>query len=89
MVTNFDCLILTLRPWNCLRTRPALFIRHPLHLQVIDVSKSVMNMMAAKIEIAMKKSEPMTWARLDLPAPVSAPVESKTSNENDSDGEDE
>lgn len=56
---------------------------------VIDVSKSVMNMMAAKIEIAMKKSEPMTWARLDLPAPVSAPVESKTSNENDSDGEDE
>lgn len=45
--------------------------------------------MAAKIEIAMKKSEPMTWARLDLPAPVSAPIESKTSNGNESDGADE
>lgn len=88
-MTNFDCLISTLRPWNCLRTRTALFTRHPLHPQVIDVSKSVMNMMAAKIEIAMKKSEPMTWARLDLPAPVSAPAESETRSENDSDGEDE
>lgn len=40
--------------------------------QVIDVSKSVMNMMAAKIEIIMKKAEPMSWARLDLlpPAPT-------------------
>uniref|UniRef100_A0A8C9VBC4 Cysteine and histidine-rich domain-containing protein 1 n=1 Tax=Scleropages formosus TaxID=113540 RepID=A0A8C9VBC4_SCLFO len=35
---------------------------------VIDVGKSVMNMMASKIEIAMKKAEPMMWARLDLPA---------------------
>lgn len=67
----------------------ALFIHHPLHPQVIDVSKSVVNMMAAKIEIAMKKSEPMTWARLDLPVPVSAPLQSETSNENESDGGDE
>lgn len=45
--------------------------------------------MATKIEIAMKKSEPMTWARLDLPAPVSAPTESKTRNQDSDDGEDE
>lgn len=37
---------------------------------VIDVSKSVVNMMATKIEIALKKSEPMSWARLDLPPPI-------------------
>ncbi|KAI4898990.1 hypothetical protein NFI96_005658 [Prochilodus magdalenae] len=36
---------------------------------VIDVSKCIVNMMAAKIEIAMKKAEPMSWARLDLPPP--------------------
>uniref|UniRef100_A0A8D0ASK9 Cysteine and histidine-rich domain-containing protein 1 n=1 Tax=Sander lucioperca TaxID=283035 RepID=A0A8D0ASK9_SANLU len=30
---------------------------------VIDVSKSIVNMMAAKIEVATKKSEPMTWAQ--------------------------
>ncbi|XP_006627895.2 cysteine and histidine-rich domain-containing protein 1 [Lepisosteus oculatus] len=34
---------------------------------VIDVKKCVMNMSATKIEIAMKKAEPMSWARLDLP----------------------
>ncbi|XP_041114517.1 cysteine and histidine-rich domain-containing protein 1-like [Polyodon spathula] len=34
---------------------------------VIDVSKSHLNMTATKIEITMKKSEPITWARLDLP----------------------
>lgn len=53
------------------------------------MSKSIVNMMAAKIEVAMKKSEPMTWARLDLPAPVSAPVPSETRNEADSEGDDE
>ncbi|KAF7699745.1 cysteine and histidine-rich domain-containing protein 1a [Silurus meridionalis] len=37
---------------------------------VIDVSKSVTNLMAAKSEIVMKKAEPMTWARLDLPPPT-------------------
>uniref|UniRef100_A0A8C9VKV4 Cysteine and histidine-rich domain-containing protein 1 n=1 Tax=Scleropages formosus TaxID=113540 RepID=A0A8C9VKV4_SCLFO len=36
---------------------------------VIDVSRSIVNMMAAKIEVAMKKAEPMLWARLDLPPP--------------------
>lgn len=49
--------------------------------QVIDVSKSVVNMMAAKIEIAMKKSEPMFWARLDLPPPVSTPKEQEKEDE--------
>ncbi|XP_030633327.1 cysteine and histidine-rich domain-containing protein 1a isoform X2 [Chanos chanos] len=37
---------------------------------VIDVSKSLINMMATKTEIAMKKAEPMMWARLDLPPPT-------------------
>uniref|UniRef100_A0A8C1NAE1 Cysteine and histidine-rich domain-containing protein 1 n=1 Tax=Cyprinus carpio TaxID=7962 RepID=A0A8C1NAE1_CYPCA len=36
---------------------------------VIDISKSVVNMMAAKVEVVMKKAEPMAWARLDLPPP--------------------
>ncbi|KAL7825469.1 hypothetical protein AOLI_G00326760 [Acnodon oligacanthus] len=36
---------------------------------VIDVSKSIVNMMASKIEIVLKKAEPMSWARLDLPPP--------------------
>lgn len=66
-----------------------LILYYPLHLQVIDVSKSIVNMMAAKIEVAMKKSEPMSWARLDLPAPVSAPTPSETRNEADSEGDDE
>ncbi|CAG00462.1 unnamed protein product, partial [Tetraodon nigroviridis] len=44
---------------------------------VIDVSKSAVNMMAAKIEIAMKKSEAMSWARLDLPAPTPATKENE------------
>lgn len=41
---------------------------------VIDTSKSFVNMMAAKIEIMLKKAEPMSWARLDLP-PVVPPKE--------------
>ncbi|KAL4657345.1 cysteine and histidine-rich domain-containing protein 1-like [Arapaima gigas] len=40
---------------------------------VIDVGKSMVNMMAAKTEIIMKKAEPMSWARLDLPPPGSPP----------------
>ncbi|XP_012987262.1 cysteine and histidine-rich domain-containing protein 1 [Esox lucius] len=56
---------------------------------VIDVGKSVVNMMAAKIEIAMRKSEPMSWARLDLP-PVAPPKEEKKAEEDEkSDSEDE
>ncbi|KPP61245.1 cysteine and histidine-rich domain-containing protein 1-like [Scleropages formosus] len=42
---------------------------------VIDVSRSIVNMMAAKIEVAMKKAEPMLWARLDLPPPKSGLTE--------------
>lgn len=58
-------------------------------LQVIDVSKSVVNMMAAKIEVAMKKSEAMSWARLDLPAPTPAAKEHQPHKEDeDEDGED-
>lgn len=62
----------------------------PLHrLQVIDVSKSLVNMMAAKIEVAMKKSEAMSWARLDLPAPAPAAKEQEPEKEaEDEDGED-
>ncbi|XP_023818512.1 cysteine and histidine-rich domain-containing protein 1 [Oryzias latipes] len=55
---------------------------------VIDVSKSVVNMMAAKIEIAMKKSEPMSWARLDLPPPVSPPKETEKVQEDSGDEDD-
>lgn len=51
---------------------------------VIDVNKSVMNMMATKIEIAMKKSEPMTWARLDLPPVRNHPPEKKENAEEES-----
>uniref|UniRef100_A0AAR2K823 Cysteine and histidine-rich domain-containing protein 1 n=1 Tax=Pygocentrus nattereri TaxID=42514 RepID=A0AAR2K823_PYGNA len=36
---------------------------------VIDVSKSIVNVMASKIEISLKKAEHMSWARLDLPPP--------------------
>uniref|UniRef100_A0A665TXD4 Cysteine and histidine-rich domain-containing protein 1 n=1 Tax=Echeneis naucrates TaxID=173247 RepID=A0A665TXD4_ECHNA len=47
---------------------------------VIDVSKSIVNMMAAKIEVAMKKSEVMSWARLDLPPPITPPKETTIEN---------
>lgn len=52
---------------------------------VIDVSKSVVNMMAAKVEITMKKSEPMTWGRLDLPPPASPPKEKEEEREESED----
>lgn len=55
---------------------------------VIDVSKSVVNMMATKIEIAMKKSEPMSWARLDLPPPV-PPKDTEGKKATESEEEDE
>lgn len=46
-------------------------------------------MMAAKIEIAMKKSEAMSWARLDLPLPAPAAKENEPEKEaDDEDGED-
>uniref|UniRef100_A0A669FB67 Cysteine and histidine-rich domain-containing protein 1 n=1 Tax=Oreochromis niloticus TaxID=8128 RepID=A0A669FB67_ORENI len=54
---------------------------------VIDVSKSLVNMMAAKIEVAMKKSEAMSWARLDLPPP--APPKESEKKKSDSEDEDE
>ncbi|KAK5887455.1 hypothetical protein CesoFtcFv8_016056 [Champsocephalus esox] len=56
---------------------------------VIDVSKSIVNMMASKIEIAMKKSEPLTWARLDLPPPAPPKEEIKEQEETDSEEEDD
>lgn len=60
-----------------------------LHLQVIDTSKSTVNMMASKIEVAMKKSEAMSWARLDLPVPAPAAQEKEPEKEaDDEDGED-
>ncbi|XP_050985285.1 cysteine and histidine-rich domain-containing protein 1a [Labeo rohita] len=48
---------------------------------VIDISKSVVNMMAAKVEVVMKKAEPMSWARLDLPPPKPQPTNEKTENQ--------
>uniref|UniRef100_A0AAY4AAM8 Cysteine and histidine-rich domain-containing protein 1 n=1 Tax=Denticeps clupeoides TaxID=299321 RepID=A0AAY4AAM8_9TELE len=54
---------------------------------VIDASKSTMNMMATKIEIALKKAEPMSWARLDLPPVVNVPP--KNEKQNGADSEDE
>lgn len=60
---------------------------------MINVSQSAVNMMAAKIEVAMRKSEAMTWARLDLPPPpVASPArdhEKKGDDEGDSDSSDE
>lgn len=46
-------------------------------------------MMATKIEVSMKKSEPMSWARLDLPVPVSAPKVNETKKEADGEDDDE
>lgn len=37
-------------------------------LQVIDVKRSYVTMTATKIEITMRKAEPMQWASLELPA---------------------
>ncbi|XP_077448793.1 cysteine and histidine-rich domain-containing protein 1 [Stigmatopora argus] len=60
---------------------------------VIDVTQTAVNMMAAKIEVAMRKSEAMSWARLDLPAPVAASArdqEKKCESDNsDSDDDDD
>ncbi|XP_052423667.1 cysteine and histidine-rich domain-containing protein 1 [Carassius gibelio] len=53
---------------------------------VIDASKSLVNMMATKIEVVLKKAEPMSWSRLDLP-PVAPPKEKE--KEKDDDSEDE
>lgn len=46
-------------------------------------------MMAAKIEIVLKKAEPMFWARLDLPPAVSLPKEEKKKKKHDSDSSDD
>ncbi|XP_061608243.1 cysteine and histidine-rich domain-containing protein 1 [Phyllopteryx taeniolatus] len=57
---------------------------------VIDVSHSAVNMMAAKIEVAMRKSGAMSWARLDLPPPVAPTTrdhENKGEEKSDSDEE--
>lgn len=45
-------------------------------------------MMAAKIEIVLKKAEPMSWARLDL-HPVVSPPKKEEKNESDSDTDDD
>ncbi|KAH1185433.1 hypothetical protein KIL84_018182 [Mauremys mutica] len=36
---------------------------------VIDVKRSYVNMTATKIELTMRKAEPMLWASLELPIP--------------------
>lgn len=45
--------------------------------------------MAAKIEIAMKKSEAMSWARLDLPAPAPAAKENEPAQEDEDEDEED
>ncbi|XP_076876215.1 cysteine and histidine-rich domain-containing protein 1 [Brachyhypopomus gauderio] len=52
---------------------------------VVDTSKSMVNMMAAKIEIVLKKAEPMSWARLDFPPVVASPEEQEKKSESDED----
>ncbi|KAG7270563.1 hypothetical protein CRUP_000128 [Coryphaenoides rupestris] len=59
---------------------------------VVDPSRSLVNMMAAKVEISLKKSEPMNWARLDLPRPPATPTpagKGESEEEEDSDDDDE
>lgn len=34
----------------------------------VEVKNSVVNLMASKMEVSLKKAEPITWARLDLPS---------------------
>ncbi|XP_078077932.1 cysteine and histidine-rich domain-containing protein 1-like isoform X2 [Mustelus asterias] len=51
---------------------------------VIDVSKSQMSMTPAKVEVTMKKAEPVLWARLELPPPQPEKKEqAPDSNEDD------
>ncbi|XP_073469075.1 cysteine and histidine-rich domain-containing protein 1 isoform X1 [Aquarana catesbeiana] len=54
------------------------------HLQlwgVIDVQKSYVNLTATKVEVFMKKAEPMMWARLELPPKVAPPPQRKDSGD--------
>ncbi|XP_068122897.1 cysteine and histidine-rich domain-containing protein 1 [Hyperolius riggenbachi] len=37
---------------------------------IIDVQKSYVNLTATKVEVFLKKAEPLTWARLELPQKV-------------------
>lgn len=50
---------------------------------MIDISKSAVNMMASKVEVVMKKAEPITWARLDLPPPMPQPTNEKKENQDE------
>uniref|UniRef100_A0A3Q0RPN9 Cysteine and histidine-rich domain-containing protein 1 n=1 Tax=Amphilophus citrinellus TaxID=61819 RepID=A0A3Q0RPN9_AMPCI len=42
------------------------------------VKSSVVNLMAAKMEVSLKKAEPITWARLDLPSLPQSQQQEKT-----------
>ncbi|XP_063286912.1 cysteine and histidine-rich domain-containing protein 1 [Pelobates fuscus] len=48
---------------------------------VIDVQKSYVTLTATKVEIFLKKAEPMTWARLELPPTVISPPKQDTASE--------
>ncbi|KAE8627747.1 hypothetical protein XENTR_v10007140 [Xenopus tropicalis] len=49
---------------------------------VVDVAKSYVSLTATKVEIFLKKAEPMTWARLELPQQApSLPKQNETSEE--------
>ncbi|XP_074812590.1 cysteine and histidine-rich domain-containing protein 1 isoform X1 [Natator depressus] len=45
------------------------FDRNVILWGVIDVKRSYVNMTATKIELTMRKAEPMLWANLELPIP--------------------
>ena len=50
-------------------------------LQVIDVKRSYVTMTATKIEITMRKAEPMQWASLELPAAKTEEKQKKETTE--------
>lgn len=50
----------------------------PFSLQVIDVQKSFVNMVPTKVEIALRKTSPMTWAKLEHLQSSSQPRQDQT-----------
>ncbi|KAM5180515.1 cysteine and histidine-rich domain-containing protein 1 [Mantella aurantiaca] len=57
------------------------FQQHVQLWGVIDVQKSYVNLTATKVEVFLKKAEPMTWARLELPQKVAPPPQHKECEE--------
>lgn len=66
LMSNDKILFLTL-----FQTSECLFLEAKCEIcflfQVIDVKRSYVNMTATKIEVSMRKAEPLLWASLELP----------------------